>query len=165
MPAWQRMKITARTYDRLVIGHSPWLLALMVNGMGLGAGWGAIFWDPADGTWERVLVAGLAVGALALAWWAFPFTRTVFDRASGLVVHEERRLTGTRVVANPLTALDRAQVRSQRDDSGGRGTRLVLVLDDGEFPLESGFGPADRRVFETAINDWLTMPPPAPVQA
>jgi len=154
------MKITHDRHDRLILSHVPWRMAGLVAAMGLACGWTAVFWDPADGTWQRWVVAALALCLLWFAWWGFPATRTVFDRSADVVVIETRRLTGTRITAHPLDTLDRAQVRSHRGEAGGRITQLVLVIDDTDVPLERGFGPVDRRTYETAINDWLTTPPP-----
>ena len=153
------MRIVENTQTRLVLAKSPWVMALLVAVMGVVPGWAAIFWDPADGAWQRWATGAVAIGVLWLAWWAFPFTRTVFDRPGDLVVHEERRLTGARVMPVALSDIRGAQVRSHRDETGGRSTRLVLLTAAGELPLEKGFGQGDRRALESAINDWLTRPP------
>ena len=154
------MRLRQDSPDRLVLSQTPWVMLFFMLGMGLVLGYAAVFWDPADGAWARWIVAGLGIALIWLAHWAFPLTRTVFDRPAGLVAHEERRITGTRVTAHPLAEVDRAQVRSERSESGGRVTRLVLVVGGEDIPLERSYGATDRRGFEDAINDWLTRPAP-----
>ncbi len=101
------------------------------------------------------IVCGL--GLVALAWWAFPLTRTVFHRAEGLFVHEERRLTGKRLTPRPLDSILGARVEATWSDSS-RQTRLVLDTSDGPLPLECTSGNGNRLGVESTVNDWLTRP-------
>ncbi len=151
------MFVSENTDTRLVLRHRPWQVAALVWLIGFACQW-AWLTDPDLGPVARWLVLVLGFGSVGAAWWYFPFTETVFDRRGRTVTHTERRLLSTVYTPIPLNDIEHAQVDAIRSDDGSRLTRLTLVIGGRRHPLEYGYGPADRRAVETAINEWLTRP-------
>lgn len=151
------MRILHDSDERLVVAGRPGPAAWLTAGMGLVLAVVALTGNGAEERWERLVPGGLGLGLLGLAWMAFPWTCTVFARSEGLAVHEERRLLRRNLTAVPLEEIEGAQVESVWSD-GSRQTRLTLRTADGPLPLERSYGSGDRRVVETAINEWLTRP-------
>ncbi|MHA3977991.1 hypothetical protein ACW9UR_09935 [Halovulum sp. GXIMD14794] len=151
------MRVLHDSDERLVVAGRPGPAAWMTAGMGMILAVVALTGNGADERWERLVPGLLGLGLLGLAWMAFPWTRTVFARAEGVAVHEERRLLHRRLTAIPLHAVEGAQVEAEWNE-GSRQTRLTLLTADGSLPLERSYGSGDRRAVETAINDWLTRP-------
>lgn len=152
------MKIIENTEDRLVIEHKPWFLAGITCVMGAVALFAAITVRGIGSVAEHFLVAALGVGALWVAWYFFAFLRITFDRARGHVRHRSIRPMGSRSKHIDLGRVMGARVEANWNGDGARLTRLTLETVDGPIPLEYGYGAADRRELETAINEWLTRP-------
>lgn len=151
------MKITENTDRRLVIEHRPWALAGLVWAMGLAALCAGLTGADMDGWAERLLVLALGAGTCFAAWYWFAFLRITFDRDRGEVEHRSLRPFGTRSKYLRLDRIRGARVEANWSD-GARLTRLALDTEDGRAQLEYGYGPADRRALETAVNEWLTRP-------
>jgi hypothetical protein len=152
------MKITANTDRRLVIEHRPWGLAAIVWLLGLVALYSGITGADMDGWAERLLVLALGVGTTFAAWYWFAFLRITFDRDRGEIEHRSIRPFGSRSKYLRLDRVKAARVEASRSDGGARLTRLALDTEDGRAQLEYGYGPADRRALEAAVNEWLTRP-------
>ncbi len=152
------MKIIENTSRRLVIEHKPWILAGITGLMGLFAIFGGVIGDGTGGIAERLLIVALGLAALWVAWHFFCFLRITFDREAGHVDHRSIRPFGSCRKHIDLGRVEKAQVEANWSDDGGRLTRLTLETVDGPVPLEYGYGPADRRKLESAVNKWLTQP-------
>jgi len=153
------MKITVNTDRRLVIEHRPWALAAILWLMGLVALYSGITGADMDGWAERLLVLALGIGTCFAAWYWFAALRITFDRQRGEVEHRAIRPFGSRSKYLRLDRVKGVQVEANwNSDGGSRLTRLALDTDDGRAQLEYGYGPADRRALEAAVNEWLTRP-------
>ena len=147
------MKVTETTPERLVIEDRPWLLWVMLYGMGGGALFAALT-GQADGWGVTLLVAALGLGAIWVAWHFLPFQRFTFDRPSATFTHEIRRLTGRQSWSRPLSEIRRATDEGSWSD-GNRLERVTLLTKDGPYPMEAGFTGTPRAPVIRAINDWL----------
>jgi len=151
------VKITENTDRRLVIEDRPWGLAGIVWVLGLVTLYSGVTGVDMDGWAERLVVLALGIGVLAAAWYFFAFLRITFDRDRGEVEHVSLRPFGTRCKYLRLDRVQGAVVEANWSD-GARLTRLALDTEDGRAQLEYGYGSADRRALETAVNEWLTRP-------
>ena len=116
----------------------------------------AVAGDEGAGIAERFLIGALGLAALWVAWRFFCFLHIIFDREAGHVDHRSIRPFGSSRKHIDLGRVEKAQVQANWDGDGSRLTRLALETVDGPIPLEYGYGPADRRRLESAVNQWLT---------
>ncbi|PWE29287.1 hypothetical protein DDZ14_17795 [Maritimibacter sp. 55A14] len=148
------MKVTEDTPARLTLTDRPWLFAGALVAAGVVALTSLLSSPGSFDTGERVVILVIGVTALYIAWRGFPFQRFVFDRATGTFTHRIDRLVGNRVTRLPLARIERAAILNLREDRN-RMERLVLVLAEGEHPLDWGYSSFSRAPVEKAINDWL----------
>lgn len=147
------MKVTATSDDRLVLEDRPLFLWVMLYGMGGGALIAAAT-GQVQGLGVTLLVAGLGLSMLWVAWRLLPFQRFVFDRPKATFTHQIRRTTGGEVWERPLSEIRRAADEGNWSE-GTRMERVTLLTTDGRYPLESGFSGTPRTDVIRAINDWL----------
>lgn len=106
------------------------------------------------GVVERLLLFAVGLIAVWVAWQCFPFTRTTLDRQTGLLVHEESRVTRTIRKDFPLQAVSRAEIIEGGSGSDGL-TGLVFMINGLRFPVECGTSSDDKSGVASTINAWL----------
>ncbi|NNE81788.1 MAG: hypothetical protein HKN18_16090 [Silicimonas sp.] len=148
------MKQTERSHDLLVLEDRPWLIGGFIWLMSIAALY-AVLTGGTDGPAETLLVAFLGLGGSAVAWWYFPFQTFEFRRTAGLMTRTIRRLGNTRVETLAFSDFSRAANQGHFSDSGTRMDRVVLLTDNGPYPLEFGFVGASRDPLVASINAWL----------
>lgn len=146
------MKLVSQSPERLVIEDRPWLVWLLLYGMGAGAVISALT-GRTDGLGETLLVLALGLGMLWVTWKFLPLQRFTFDRPGNSFTHEVVRLTGRQSWTRPLSEFQRAARQSDGDATPSH--RVALITEHGQYPLEAGFTGLDRRKITDAINAWL----------
>lgn len=91
---------------------------------------------------------------LAAGWFFFPNHTIVFDKGTGDVVSERRRLGRTDRQVIGLATIERVYAEKNQTDDAPTA-RLALRTATGCIPLETTFGSSDRGELVKDINDWL----------
>ena len=146
--------------DRLVLRDRPGFVAAALVACGLVCFVMAMQTDAGDWQAQAGRVA-VGVFAIAVAWVVYPTRTLVFDRASGLLVVETRRVGRVVTDVIPLSRIRRASVQADHDGDI-RTERLVVLTAEGPVPLEMSYTSDARLDVSRRINQWLGVPTPPP---
>ncbi|MEM6637097.1 MAG: hypothetical protein AAF667_14540 [Pseudomonadota bacterium] len=143
--------------DRLTVTHVPWILGGLIWAWGLIL-LGAVLSGYGDQSVpQRLLVAAIALGLIAIANAVGAPITIVFDRASGQVTRRVGRLVGATVSQMSLDQVEGARVEA-RWFRNSRGERVVIDTRQGPLLPELGYSPRKKAPNVDTINDWLTTP-------
>lgn len=152
------MKIAHVSPQYMVIVDRPWLLAGFVWAVGLMMAWNGLFGEiEADGArlWLlHLLFVVLGTGSCAIAWFAFPFQRIIFDRTRGELIHRSARPLFNSEKMLPLAQVSRAKVEKIWGESTWM-ERAALEVEGEAYPLEWGYCGTPRGDIVAEINRWL----------
>ena len=147
------MKIREKTPQRLVIiGRPSWLAALLVF-FGISCIVQVVTGN-IDGTLNTALFIGMGVILLWYAHYSMPLQKLTFDRTTGKLTREVKRLTGQSVVTIPRSDIRRAVLQPSMG-SGSKLERLTLLIGDDLHPMEYGFTSNKRGALVERVNLWL----------
>jgi len=151
------MIVREETSERLVIEDRPVLLALSL-GLGMLVVAGATMALMTAGQWQGAAMLGLGTVLTGVAIAVFVRRTMLFlDRPSASVLIRTTTVFGVREQHHPLSALQGAQVQTNRRTRGGPTHRPVLVLTGGQVvpvtPVYTGGAGAGRAV--AAIERWM----------
>ena len=160
------MNVTQSTPEFLTLDEKPWLVGLLIFGMGLlfGAIGVAVLMDGEPGG-VGILVVSASI--LFAGYWVVERTQIVFNRPESYVEFRKISLRRTKVTRYELNDVDSTAVEERKQLSGNsklKVSRINLVLNEvgGQryIPFTSSLSTGDEASWlSPKINVWLASEP------